>query len=323
MAKATLLIPNYNNAQYIEDCLRSIQKQTYSDFKILIVDDGSTDNSVELIKQFPDDRIELILKEQNSGIVDTLNKGLATITTDYMIRMDGDDLMTEDRVEKLVTFMDTHPEFGICSSGIQLFGLSDRKLIYETDPLKNRANLVFQHSIGHASSIFRMSVLKANNISYTNGYKLLEDYKIFSDLSLITNMTSIPDLLYLYRQEPYNQESVYVETKKSGFLKIYGEVLSKLEFPDVESAARIHYELNKNVPITSPVKAYKKHLKTLISQNDKLKIYPTNELKEKVNAIFDVFFYKLVDQKKINFWGALSYAAFAPKKMYYFLKSKR
>ena len=143
MRDVTLLIPNYNNALYIEACLESIQKQTYRDFKILIVDDGSTDNSVDLIEQFPDDRIELIKKTPNSGIIDTLNIGLDAITSKYMIRMDGDDLMRNDRIEKLVEFMDSHPEYGVCGSAIQEFGLSDKKLFYEVNPSINNANLIF------------------------------------------------------------------------------------------------------------------------------------------------------------------------------------
>jgi len=323
MAKATILIPNYNNALYMEACLNSIQKQTFKDFKILIVDDGSTDNSIEIIQNFIDDRIELIHKTPNSGIVDTLNMGLKKITSDYMIRMDGDDLMREDRVEKLVKFMDENPEFGVCGSGIEQFGLSDKKVIYETDPIKNKANLVFQHTIGHASCIFRMSVMSEHNISYSNGYKLLEDYKIFSDLSQITKLTSIPDLLYLYRQEDYNQEHVYVPVKKPGFLKIYTELLTKLQFENPEKSALIHYELHKNVELTHTIKTYKAHISSLISQNEQLNIFPREAFNEKVNYTFDVFFYKLVDQNKISFRESILLTAFSPKKMYYFIKSKR
>ena len=323
MEKVTLLIPNYNNAAYLEDCLKSIQKQTYTDFKILIVDDGSTDNSVEIIEQFPDNRIQLIQKEKNSGIVDTLNVGLEAISSEYMMRMDGDDLMTENRIEKLVQFLDRNPDFGICGSGIQQFGLSDKKMIYETNPLKNRANLIFGHSIGHASCIFRMDTIKQHNIRYSNGYKYLEDYKIFYDLSQVTKMTSIPDLLYLYRQEDYNQESVYASTKKTGFLKIYCEILSLLHFQSPEQSAVLHYELNKNVPCSFSKKDYKNHLKQLISQNKTYTIFPKKELKQKLSDIYTVLFYRLVDQKKLSFIESLSFIALSPKKLYYFINSKR
>ena len=70
------------------------------------------------------------------------------------------------------------------------------------------SNLIFGHSIGHASVIYRTNVLLDNNIQYSNGYNYIEDYKIFLDLDKVTTMTSIPDILYYYRREEYNNSLV-------------------------------------------------------------------------------------------------------------------
>ena len=80
----SVLLPNYNNASYLKEAIDSILNQTFQDFELLIVDDGSSDNSIEIIRSYSDSRIKLIEKSSNSGIVDTLNIGLDNIHSKYM-----------------------------------------------------------------------------------------------------------------------------------------------------------------------------------------------------------------------------------------------
>ena len=320
--KVTILMPNYNNAPYLDDCLESIKKQTYKDFRLLIVDDKSTDNSVEIINNFSDDRISVILKEKNSGIVDTLNRGLQEINTQYIVRMDGDDLMHPQRLEKLVSFMDENPSIGVCGSGIEHFGISKEKISYPADYKLNQASLIFIHSIGHASVIYRTEVLKNNNITYTNGYQYMEDYRIFYDLSKVTRMTSIPEMLYYYRREEYNNYR-HQEVIKRGFVKVYEEILADLHFDDPKSAALLHYEILKNQKLTFNKKVYFEHLKRIEEKNKKYNLFPEEELKKVLDQKREVLFYWLTDQKKLSILEAMSYFIKSPKKIYYYFNAKK
>jgi glycosyltransferase involved in cell wall biosynthesis len=319
MSKATILLPNYNNGLYLIDCLESIQSQTFSDFKILIIDDGSTDNSIDIIKNFNDSRIKLIQKDNNSGIIDTLNIGLSNIDSEYIIRMDGDDLMHSERIERLIHFMDNNQSFGACGSGIKHFGLSDDEIIYESNPKTNKANLVFRHSIGHASSIYRTSVIQKNNIRYSNGFNYLEDYKFFYDLSKVTQMTSLSDLLYFYRREEYNNYK-NIDIKKIGFLKMYKEILTSLGFDDVEKSAMIHYEISHHTSLNYSIKTYKNHLKSLIYKNNLYNIFPHKEYKKVIHQANNKLFYKLTEQSKLSLPEGLDYFIKSPKKLYYFIR---
>ncbi len=321
MTKATVLLPNYNNGQYLEECLVSIQNQSFQNFEVLIVDDGSTDNSLEIIKGFDDHRIKIIEKESNSGIIDSLNIGLNTIDSEYIIRMDGDDKMHPDRIKRLVEFMDTHKKYGVCGSGIQHFGMSDDKVIYEKNPLINKANLLFKHSIGHASVIFRNSVIKEHQIKYSNGYQFIEDYKIFYDLGKVTLMTSIQDLLYFYRREDYNLFRNR-EIKKNGYIKIYEEVLQDLGFAEVQKAANIHFELWNHSFLSFTKKTFDNHIKTLVSKNSELKIYPEKELRKVLNITYDRLFYRLAEQSKLSFFEGIPIFLKSRRKFYYYIKSK-
>ena len=323
MNRVTILIPNYNNAPFIESCLKSIQNQSYQEFTILIVDDGSTDESVHLINKFSDKRIKLVLKEKNSGIVDTLNVGLNQIETEFILRMDADDIMQVDRVAKLIQFMDKNPSIGICGSGIQQFGIKNDTIIYEKSPLQNKANLIFSHTIGHATCIFRTHILKENNIKYSNGYQYLEDYKLFYDLSKYTSMTSIPDLLYLYRQESYNQESVYFNIKKGSFIKLYNEILTDLKIDSNQNRSTLHFEINKNTTLSYPYKSYNDHLSLLINQNNLLGVFPKQEFIKTITQKRNIVQYRFMSQNKISFFEAIPFLLKSPTKLIYFFKTRK
>lgn len=103
MKSVTVLIPVYNGEDYIEECLSSIYNQTYKNYKILVVNDGSTDNTLEILKKYKE--VESISYEKNRGISYALNFGIDNIDTDYIIRMDVDDISHYYRIRMQVEFM--------------------------------------------------------------------------------------------------------------------------------------------------------------------------------------------------------------------------
>lgn len=316
--KVTILIPNYNNEAYLVECLNSIKKQTYSDFEVLIIDDKSTDKSVGIINNYQGLNITLIQKEKNSGIIDTLNIGLEKIKTEYIIRMDADDIMHPQRVEKLINFMDNNDKIGVCGSGIQQFGISNKAIVYESDQKKNYTNLIYRHTIGHASIIIRTNILKSNNITYTNGYKYIEDYKLFYDLSFVTKMTSIPDLLYLYRREEYNNFK-NIEIKKIGYLKIYAQVLSSFRMNSKKNT-EIHYEIFHQRELTFNYHTYISHLNMLIEKNKQERVYDFNLLENIILEYKNKIYYRCIDQKKIKFKSIFFNTIKSRTKLFYTLK---
>lgn len=321
MERISILMPNYNNAPYLKACLDSIINQTYQDFEVIIVDDGSTDDSIQIIENYKDSRIKIIKKPENSGIIDTLNIGLNAINSEYIVRMDGDDRIHPKRLELLINYMDTHPEIGVCGTAIKHFGISDETIIYNNNPKINHANLIFKHSIGHASIIIRNEIIKKHHINYSKGYRYMEDYKLFFDLSQVTKMTSIPDVLYFYRREEYNNYK-HQDIIKDGMEKLYAEILSKLKIEQNEKNLEIHYELGRFHNFCFLMSDYKKHLNLLIKQNEKIKLFPHPELIVIVENLKNRLFYKLVDNNKLTLKDALPYFIKSPKSVYYFLKKK-
>ena len=116
----TVLMPTYNVEKYVSEAVQSILDQTYTNIEFVIVDDGSTDKTYEILKEFAgkDNRIKLYQNDKNRKICYTLNKGLELSSGKYILRMDGDDISTPNRLEILYDYLATHPDVDLVGSNI-------------------------------------------------------------------------------------------------------------------------------------------------------------------------------------------------------------
>ena len=109
MPKVSIITPNYNHAQYVGDAIRSVLAQDYQNFEMLIIDDGSTDNSREVVAQFTDDRIKYIWQE-NKGLSAARNTGINIAKGELIGLLDADDIYETDFLSTLVSILTTNPE---------------------------------------------------------------------------------------------------------------------------------------------------------------------------------------------------------------------
>lgn len=124
MAKVSIIMGIYNCAATLPEAIDSILTQTFSDWQLILCDDGSKDNTYTVAKTYQEkfpDKIFLIQNEQNMGLNHTLNRCLQAATGEYVARMDGDDISLPTRLEKEVAFLDTHPEYAIVSTPMIFF----------------------------------------------------------------------------------------------------------------------------------------------------------------------------------------------------------
>ena len=124
----SVILPAYNADRYLTEAIKSILAQTYSNFELIILNDGSTDHTEQIILGFTDSRILYIDNHQNLGIVATLNKGLSVAQGEYIARMDADDISTAVRFEHQINYLETHPAVGVLGSAIQII---DRRGKYQ------------------------------------------------------------------------------------------------------------------------------------------------------------------------------------------------
>ena len=150
-------MPAYNAEQYICEAIESILNQTYKDFEFIIINDGSTDRTKEIIKSYNDPRIVYLENEKNSGIVVTLNKGLDFATGEYIARMDADDVASPKRFEKQVAYMGKNKGIGVLGTGIIIFGegMAEKSYSFSSNARQAKADLFFNSSLAHPTVMIR------------------------------------------------------------------------------------------------------------------------------------------------------------------------
>lgn len=193
-------MPTYNVAPYVKEAIDSVLQQTYHDFELLVIDDCSTDNTVEVVRDIEDPRIRIVQNEKNVGLAENLNRGLSHITTEYVARMDGDDIAEPFWLEKEVAILDANPDIGICSGGFERFGTVKSLVRFPEHHEDCLANMLFECSV--IVPTFRMSLYRDHGLRYSTEAFPAEDYRFWAECLRITKMYNIQETLFHYRMHP-------------------------------------------------------------------------------------------------------------------------
>jgi glycosyltransferase involved in cell wall biosynthesis len=195
----------YNGEKYLAEAIESVLGQTYSDFELIVVDDGSTDNTPECLQRFAaqDPRI-VALCPGRVGFPGALNLGIERSRGEYIARFDADDISLPNRLEKQVAFMDVHSEITAAGSAIEVFG--DNRPSTMRFPSSHgviRTHLLFSCPLSHPTVILRKHELARREMWYRDDFGGVADYDMWCRLdrggALLENM---PEVLVRYRRHP-------------------------------------------------------------------------------------------------------------------------
>lgn len=197
----SVVMPVYNGSQYLREAIDSVLNQTFKDFELIIVNDGSIDSSEEIILSYNDPRICYIKNEMNSGICITLNKGIDYACGKYIARMDCDDISLPERFEKQVDYLEHHLNIGALGTDIITFGegFNDRYFDFVHDANECKAGLLFATCFAHPTVMMRTSIINEHKLRYDDMYRGLEDFELWYRLSKYTELTNLPEALVRYR----------------------------------------------------------------------------------------------------------------------------
>ena len=182
-------MPTYNVAPWVDEAIQSVLKQTYRDFELLVIDDCSTDDTVSVVRSIDDPRIRIIQNEKNVGLAENLNRGLSHISTEYVARMDGDDIAEPFWLEREVAVLDSHPEIGICSAGFERFGTVKSLVRFPERHEDCMANMLFECSV--IVPTFRMSLYRDHGLRYSSEAFPAEDYRFWAECLRVTRVYNI------------------------------------------------------------------------------------------------------------------------------------
>ena len=199
MIAISVILPVYNAADYLAEAVESILNQSFQNFELLIINDGSTDKSKEIIDSFSDARIKYIDNNGNKGLIYTLNRGIEESKGTYIARMDADDISLCNRFDMQFNYMEQHPQVGACGTYAQYIGDRQGYWKYPIDDTDIRCRLMWGSSIIHPTVIIRKNILNEYHIRFKENYIAAEDYKIWAEISQVSQLHNIPEVLLNYR----------------------------------------------------------------------------------------------------------------------------
>jgi glycosyltransferase involved in cell wall biosynthesis len=221
----SVYMPVYNSEKYIKEAIDSVLNQSFKEFEFIIVDDGSSDNSLDIIESYSDSRIKLIKNKHD--YIGSLNLALENCQGKYVAKMDSDDIMHPDRLRVQYNIMEEDEEITVCSGQMELFG-KGTKQITQTPFIgyvdKVLLHLIKTNFIYNATSMIDKKFLVHNNICIKN-YIGAEDYKFFVDIAI-------------------NGGIFYIESQSLHYYRMHETQISRRKnILQNENASKIRYEI--------------------------------------------------------------------------------
>lgn len=199
LPKVSFIIPLYNAERYIAQTLESALGQTYQNIEVIVVDDCGQDNSVNIVKQFKDDRIKLIHNKRNCGIAYSRNIALANATGEFIALLDDDDIAINTRLEKQIDFLQKHPDIGAVGGNAQWIDENGEIIRDIIDVIEDSETvkmfLHFRNLFNNSEMTFRADVVKNYAIEYSDECYGMEDFLFWVKLSKVVQIVNIPDLV--------------------------------------------------------------------------------------------------------------------------------
>lgn len=283
--KVSIIMPVYNASEYILEAIESVQRQTFRNWELIIVDEPTTtDATGQIVRQvaISDSRIRYVVNKEKLGISKSLNAALDIARGEYIARMDADDICLPNRIEEQVLYMEANPDIGICGCDYEVRGESwTSNLITDEDDIKS--DLLFFVPLRHPTIIMRSSLLKKYGIKYNENILAAEDYDLFVRCQPYFRIANLEKKLLIYRR--HKDAAVYRMIEESTkvnenlgrtMLKNLGVYVSDRELSILYRHCRLNclkgqYEVNE-LPVLENL------LIQIWEANIKLKIYKGNSL---------------------------------------------
>ncbi len=298
----SVIMPVYNTANYLKEAIDSILNQSFTNFEFIIIEDASTDNSLEIIKSYKDDRIVLIENKTNQGYVYGLNLGIEIARGKYIARMDSDDISCLNRFLLQIKFIEANSDIVLLGTAIKLIKSKQIcEVLENNDDIK--IDLLMGCSFNHPSVLINRSFLLKNKLRYDPYYYPAEDYALWVQITLLGGkLANINSPLLLYREHENQTSFKYNKLQKDKSVAIRLMLYQKLDaFFNFD---KLHFQTD-NYSLNLLLKLYfekKEYLNTLRKYNSEKKIF--NKHKFKIHCYKQLLSYQILvlSRPEFNKW---------------------
>ena len=261
--KVSIILCFYNEEKYLAKAIDSVLAQTYSNFELIIINDGSSDSSDEIVKSYQDDRIRYTVNKENKRLAYCRNRGLELATGDYVGFFDGDDIMMPEKMECQVRYLKEHEDIMLVSGGYAYMdgnGNVDKNAVMpkcrSNDQIK--AFMLFGNCIACAgAALFRREIIDRYHIRFDETNKASEDYRFWIDMLPYGKVANVEEVFFHYRINHGSKSSVIVRKDESAYDRELRKVLeyawTMRGFVLQEKELMFIYDfLHKNVRVWKP-----------------------------------------------------------------------
>lgn len=212
-------MPIFNAEKYLDNAIHSVLNQSYTNWELILIDDGSTDNSLEIAKSFSDKRIQVLSDGKNRGLTFRLNQLTEIASGEYYARMDNDDIMHFDRITLQLDYLKSHPEVDVVGSSYFSINTNNQIIgLRVQNPAPNNVNVILKEGcFAHPSIMGRTSWFKKNQ--YDINWERMEDFELWVRTISDSNFKNISEPLLFYRNIGVPTLRKYIKTNL-GILKL-------------------------------------------------------------------------------------------------------
>ena len=224
-----------NGGQIMREAIDSILNQTFTDFEFIIINDGSTDETLEVLAEYSDPRIQ-VYSQENQGLARTLNRGLCLATGKYIARQDHDDISLPTRLEKQVEYLEAHPNCGLLGTAAEILDEKSHTGRFHYHPTSTSLlnfELIFNNPFVHTSWMFRSNVIsKVGYYSIDAMREPPEDYEYVSRIAREYDVANLADVLAIYR-EMTNSLSSEIRPDQQGKIQTFKSRLALISAENI------------------------------------------------------------------------------------------
>ena len=295
--------------EWLEMSINSILSQTFSDFEfIIVIDDPLNKDAISFVqrKADEDNRIVLMINEENIGLTKSLNRGLKIAKGKYIARMDADDKSYPERFAKQYMFMESHPNVILCGTSIQYVGGKGGRIqIYPSSNDEVKAEMLFNSGYSHPTIMIRHQTMLDNNILYDEEYRQTQDFRLYETLFDLGDFANLPDVLLDYRISE-NQISTRLHNRQGNLMqmirrRMINKWLKRIGYHELDFNHEINrLNIRKDVLKVLQNKKdiyFKTFMKTMYYTNTK------NKVGLFVRSILNGDFFQMPKRDKISFIG--------------------
>lgn len=241
----TVVMAVYNGQRYVREAIQSILDQSFSNFEFLVVDDGSVDESAEIVASYSDARLRLIRSSHNCGLAAALNTGIAEARGRYLVRMDADDISKPDRLAKQVDFMERHPVIGISGTWVEVVGAGRQEILqYPVDSEVIHSRLLFESVLAHPSVIINRSLWDQERLSYDPSFPCAQDFDLWARAVLVFPLANQPEVLLVHRLHSEQVGSRFGKTQETWADQVRDRQLQRLGLSLEGEGGQTHHALS-------------------------------------------------------------------------------